>query len=116
MRTDGTRFIAKMSFALLVGLGAANRAAAQDAAAAYPKMVTTNSTAAEPTGNPNFNAQNIESSTGQFWGVMGLTLAPNGYAWDFESALKDPAQPSGPPSFSDKGFATCHGRPSGRGY
>ncbi|HTZ46166.1 MAG TPA: hypothetical protein VMH20_01145 [Verrucomicrobiae bacterium] len=32
-----------------------------------------------------------------------------GYAWDFESALKDPAQPSGGPSYSDKGVGTCHG-------
>src|SRR5580658_482776 len=43
------------------------------------------------TGAPNFNAQNIEAATGEFWGVMALTLKPNGYAWDFESALKDPA-------------------------
>jgi len=40
---------------------------------------------------------------------MGLTLNENGYAWDFESALKDPAQPTGPATFSDKGVGTCHG-------
>jgi len=67
--------------------------------------------AADLTGQPNFNAENIESATGQFWGVMALTLNPNGYAWDFESALKDPAQTTGPASFSDKGVGTCHGRP-----
>jgi acid phosphatase type 7 len=72
-------------------------------------VVTTNSTAADPTGNPNFNKENIEASTGQFWGVMGLTLEQNGYAWDFESALKDPAQTTGPASYSDKGIGTCHG-------
>ena len=52
-------------------------------------------TASDPTGNTNFNAENLEAASGQFWGVMGLTLNQNGYAWDFESALKDPAQTTG---------------------
>ncbi len=64
---------------------------------------------ADPSGRPNFNAQNLEAATGQFWGVMGLTLNPHGYAWDFESALKDPAQTTGPASYSDKGVGYCHG-------
>jgi hypothetical protein len=72
-------------------------------------VVTTNTTTADPTGNPNFNKENLEASTGQFWGVMGLTLNQNGYEWDFESALKDPAQPTGPTSYSDKGIGSCHG-------
>ena len=72
-------------------------------------VVTTDTTTADPTGNPNFNKENLEASTGQFWGVMGLTLNQNGYEWDFESALKDPAQPTGPASYSDKGAGTCHG-------
>jgi hypothetical protein len=72
-------------------------------------VVTTNTLAADPTGNPNFNAENLEASTGQFWGVMGLTLDKNGYAWDFESALKDPAQTTGPASYSDTGVGSCHG-------
>ena len=63
----------------------------------------------DPSGNVNFNAENLETGTGQFWGVMGLTLNENGYAWDYESALKDPAQPTGPASFSDKGIGVCHG-------
>jgi acid phosphatase type 7 len=66
----------------------------------------------DPTGNPSFNADNLEASSGEFWGVMGLTLLPNGYAWDFESALKDPAQTTGPAAFSDKGAGACHGRAS----
>jgi hypothetical protein len=74
-------------------------------------VVTTDTTTADPSGNPNFNADNLEASTGQFWGVMGLTLNQNGYEWDFESALKDPAQTTGPASYSDKGVASCHGRP-----
>jgi hypothetical protein len=64
----------------------------------------------DPTGNPNFNAENLEAGTGEFWGVMGLTLNENGYTWDFESALKDPAQTTGPATFSDKGFGACHGQ------
>ena len=75
-------------------------------------VVTTDTTTADPSGNPNFNAENLEAATGQFWGVMRLTLNQNGYAWDFESALKDPAQPTGPPTFSDKGVGYCHGGPS----
>jgi hypothetical protein len=65
--------------------------------------------AADLSGQANFNAENIEAATGEFWGVMGLTLNQNGYAWDFESALKDPAQTTGPASFSDKGVGACHG-------
>jgi hypothetical protein len=45
---------------------------------------------------------------------MRLTLNQNGYAWDFESALKDPAQPSGPATYSDKGVGSCHGGPFSR--
>jgi hypothetical protein len=75
-------------------------------------VVTTDTTTADPSGNPNFNAENLEAATGQFWGVMGLTLDQNGYAWDFESALKDPAQPTGPATYSDKGVGYCHGGPS----
>ena len=75
------------------------------------QVVTADTTSADPSGNRNFNAQNLEAATGQFWGVMGLTLNRNGYAWDFESALKDPAQPGGPASYSDKGSGTCHGAP-----
>ncbi len=74
-------------------------------------VVTIDTTTADPSGNPNFNATNLEAASGEFWGVMGLTLNQNGYAWDFESALKDPAQTSGPASYSDKGVGTCHGGP-----
>jgi hypothetical protein len=60
--------------------------------------------------NLTFNQLNIEAATGQFWGVLALTLHPNGYAWDFESALVDPAQAAAaPPHFSDKGVGSCHG-------
>jgi hypothetical protein len=71
-------------------------------------VVTTDTTAADPSGNPNFNKENLQASSGEFWGVMGLTLLPNGYAWDYESALKDPAQTTGPATYSDKGVGACH--------
>ena len=64
----------------------------------------------DPTGNPNFNALNLEAgSTGNFWGVMALTLDPNGYEWHFESALQAPVAPAGTPTtFTDHGVGTCH--------
>ena len=71
----------------------------------------------DPTGNPNFNALNLEAgSTGNYWGVMSLTLGPNGYKWDFESALLAPVAPAGSPAtFHDIGVGTCHGPANGRG-
>jgi acid phosphatase type 7 len=75
-------------------------------------VVTTNTTTADPTGNPNFNALNLETGTagGFYWGVMALTLDDHGYQWDFESALQSPLA-GGPasPTFSDKGVGVCHG-------
>ena len=44
----------------------------------------------DPSGNVNFNAVNLEAATGDYWGVMGLTLNQNGYAWNFQSALELP--------------------------
>jgi acid phosphatase type 7 len=67
------------------------------------------STSSTADAGAQFNAANLEASSGQFWGVMALTLDPNGYKWDFESALKDPAQTTGGPTYSDKGVGTCHG-------
>lgn len=72
-------------------------------------VATTDTTAADPTGNPSFNTQNLQASSGEFWGVMSLRLLQNGYTWDYESALKDPAQTTGPATYSDKGVGTCHG-------
>jgi acid phosphatase type 7 len=61
-----------------------------------------------------FNQQFLQNSTGNYWGVMALTLDPNGYQWDYESALKFPGAPAGTPAtFSDKGSAACHGGPWG---
>ncbi len=68
----------------------------------------------DPTGNPNFNALNLEAgSTGNFWGVMALTLDPNGYKWYFESALQAPVATAGTASpFIDQGVGSCHGGPN----
>jgi hypothetical protein len=70
-------------------------------------VVTTNTTTADPTGNPNFNAKNLESATGNYWGVMALTLDQNGYKWDFEPALELPGAGAAP--YQDTGVGTCHG-------
>jgi hypothetical protein len=70
-------------------------------------VVASNSSTAD--AGAQFNAANLEAASGEFWGVMSLTLDPHGYKWDFESALKDPAQTTGGPTYSDKGAGTCHG-------
>jgi acid phosphatase type 7 len=68
-----------------------------------------------PGGNTNFNGENLVAATGDYWGVMALTLNQNGYAWDYESAMQGPVNngqwPSVAPtgSYSDKGVGTCHG-------
>jgi hypothetical protein len=67
------------------------------------------STSSTADAGAKFNAANLEAASGEFWGVMALTLDPNGYKWDFESALKDPAQTTGSPTYRDKGVGTCHG-------
>jgi acid phosphatase type 7 len=71
--------------------------------------VATTGTTSDPSGNANFNTQNLEKASGDFWGVMALTLEPHGYKWDFEPALDLPGDSAA--SFNDKGSATCHGSP-----
>jgi len=72
----------------------------------------------DPTGNVNFNAENLQAYTGYYWGVMALTLNPFGYTWDFESALAGPTTLNNGPTlpaptanggYSDKGSGACHG-------
>jgi hypothetical protein len=76
-------------------------------------IATTNTTTADPSGNPNFNTLNLETGTagGFYWGVMALTLDDHGYKWDFESALEAPlAGAPASPTFSDKGVGSCHAK------
>jgi acid phosphatase type 7 len=69
----------------------------------------------DPSGNTAFNAENLIAATGDYWGVMALTLNQNGYAWYFKSAIQGPVNngqypavaPTG--SYTDKGGGTCHG-------
>ena len=57
---------------------------------------------------------NLQAWADQYYGVMKLRLAPDGYTWDYESAMESPTAPAGtPPTYSDKGAATCNG---GGGY
>ncbi|MGB6780700.1 MAG: metallophosphoesterase [Terracidiphilus sp.] len=73
----------------------------------------------DPSGNVNFNALNLQAYSGDYWGVMALTLNKNGYAWDYESALlgptvavNGPTLPAPAPTggYSDKGVGYCHGQ------
>jgi hypothetical protein len=58
----------------------------------------------------NANSANVEAATGDYYGVMALTLNHNGYTWDYESAMKSPDAPvEEPATFSDTGSAQCHG-------
>ena len=70
---------------------------------------TLDAVASSATGDAGaqFNAKNLEAATGDFWGVMALTLDEHGYKWDFESALELPGAPAG--TYSDKGVGYCHG-------
>jgi len=57
-----------------------------------------------------FNQQFLQAASGNYWGVMSLTLGEHGYHWDYESALEFPGAPEGTPAtFSDTGDASCHG-------
>jgi acid phosphatase type 7 len=60
-----------------------------------------------------FNAANIESATGNYWGVMALTLDPHGYRWNYQSAM--PMTPGAAP-FNDSGIGVCHGGHGGGGW
>ena len=61
-----------------------------------------------------FNQQFLQAGTGNYWGVMALTLDPNGYQWNYQSALQFPGAPAGTPAtFTDSGSAACHGGPFG---
>ncbi|HET9103175.1 MAG TPA: metallophosphoesterase [Solirubrobacteraceae bacterium] len=58
---------------------------------------------------------NLRAWADQYYGTMKLTLAPGGYRWDYESALRSSTAPAGTPaSYSDTGSARCHG--GGREY
>ncbi len=67
----------------------------------------------ESASNPN-GTPNLQAWADQYYGVMKLRLLPDGYAWDYEPAMESPTAPAGtPPTYSDKGAATCNG---GGGY
>jgi hypothetical protein len=101
----------------------ATLASSSDAETGFPLLVGPTNME-DPTGNPGFNAANLEAYSGDYWGVMALTLDPNGYHWDFESApgipgpsptlaLNGPTLPAPNASgvYSDKGSGSCHNSP-----
>jgi hypothetical protein len=53
---------------------------------------------------------NLQQWADQYYGAMKLTLKPDGYAWDYESALLNPGAPVGTPTtYSDSGTGVCNG-------
>jgi hypothetical protein len=51
---------------------------------------------------------NLQAWADQYYGVMKLTLGPDGYAWKYQSAMESPTAPAGtPPTYSDSGSDTC---------
>jgi hypothetical protein len=58
---------------------------------------------------------NLQASADQYYGVMKLTLKPNGYVWDYQSAMLSPSAPAGTPAtYSDTGSGTCNGSQDGQ--
>ena len=56
------------------------------------------------------NTPNLQGWSDQYYGVMKFRLLPDGYTWDFESALRSPSAPSGtPPTYGESGAAACNG-------
>lgn len=52
---------------------------------------------------------NLQAWADQYYGAMKLTLRPNGYSWDYESAMESPEAPAGTPvTYSDTGSGSCH--------
>jgi hypothetical protein len=56
---------------------------------------------------------NLQAWEDQYYGVMKLTLRPDSYAWDFESAPDAPVPAGAPPSYSDSGQGQCMGGDDG---
>jgi hypothetical protein len=51
---------------------------------------------------------NLQAWADQYYGVMKLVLAPDGYRWVYRSALESPSAPTGTPAtYSDSGFGRC---------
>jgi hypothetical protein len=51
---------------------------------------------------------NLQAWADQYYGVMKLTLGPDGYAWKYRSAMESPTAPAGtPPTYTDSGSDAC---------
>lgn len=56
------------------------------------------------------NTPNLQAWADQYYGVMKLTLQPDGYKWDYQSAMESREAPAGTPAtYSDSGSAACNG-------
>jgi hypothetical protein len=53
---------------------------------------------------------NLQASADWYYGTMKFTLNPDGYQWDYESAMRGPEAPGGTPaSYTDTGSGRCQG-------
>jgi hypothetical protein len=53
---------------------------------------------------------NLQAYADQYYGVMKLTLKPNGYDWNYASAMLSPTAPAGTnPTYTDTGSGSCQG-------
>ena len=53
---------------------------------------------------------NLQAWADEYYGVMKLVLKPNGYDWDYQSALESPSAPAGTPAtYTDSGSGSCNG-------
>lgn len=58
----------------------------------------------------NPSTPNLQAWADQYYGVMKFTLKPNGYDWDYQSAMESPTAPAGmPAAYSDTGSGRCNG-------
>jgi hypothetical protein len=56
------------------------------------------------------NTPNLQAWADEYYGVMKLVLGPDGYYWDYQSAMEDPGAPADTPaSYRDTGFGRCNG-------
>ena len=57
------------------------------------------------------NTPNRQASADEYYGVMKLTLLPDGYRWSCQSAMESPTAPDGTPAtYGDSGAAVCNGQ------
>lgn len=66
-------------------------------------------TGGESLDTVNPSTPNLQAWADQYYGVMKFTLKPEGYAWNYQSAMESPSAPTGTPAtYSDTGSGRCN--------